>query len=218
MKKILLATVLLGSSLAQAMPTVGSSVMGEIVQSTHAGNVVVPLPSGSWTIVYEGQFDGPRMQRAGLDVTGYFGEASNQFEELVLIQADGNTLKSILEIKYNITNDLKTYSDNLCSNQPMYFRDNYGTKFWNQRCLEINITGDSIASDVSLKAQRVRSYVASKHMVLPGTWIAMEYGQYDRDGKRVDVKLFDNRPIQEGMTQYVDFAKRYAEDISSKFR
>lgn len=244
MKKLLIVIALSSSALAHAMPTVGDTVSGSISESTRAGNVVIPLPAGIWTVAYAGQFEGPRMQRANIDITGYSGEASNRFENLVLVQTSGGILKSILEIKYNLTNDLKTYADNICSNKSVYFRDDYSLKLWKQRCLEVNAISNPIPSDQTSKEQAIRSYLNGKNISLQSVFVTMNYGQYDRDGSRVEVKLSENPAAfnlndkleggalsqwnkeaiskspkkEEFMNNFINFSEIYTEEIYKKFR
>jgi len=243
MKKLLLVIALSGSVLANAMPTVGNTVNGSITESTSMGNVVIPLPSGVWTIAYAGQFEGPRMQKANSEITGYNGEASNRFEELVLIQANGSNLQSMLDVTFNTTNELKTYADNLCTANPAYLKDDYGTKLWKQRCLEVGSATNGINSDQSAKGKAVRAFINSKNLLTPGTFVAMNYAQYDRDGSRINIRLNENPNShglddqldstglsqwnhevisrypqkQQFMNKFADFSKAYAKEVFKNF-
>lgn len=244
MKKILAVLFLFSSAVTQAMPTIGSLVSGAIDENTEVGKTIVPLPSGKWTVVYAGQFEGPRMQRAGTDITGYNGESSNKFEEIVLVQEMGSNLESMIDVKFNITNELKTYADNLCTNNPAYFKDDYGTRLWRQRCLEVGSAINAIDSDNSPKGRAIRAFIATHSLLTPKTFVAMNYGQYGRDGSRIDVRLNVNPVAQnlddqsdisglsqwhheviakypqklQFMSQFAEFAKSYAHEINKQFR
>jgi hypothetical protein len=244
MKKVLITCLLLSSAIAQAMPSTGSTLSGRIKESTSMGNISIPLPSGTWTVVYAGSFEGPRMQKAGSDITGYFGEASNKFEELVLVQANGANLKSMLDVKFNLTNDLKTYADNLCTNKPAFYKDDYGTSLWRQKCLEVGSAVNAIDSGVLAKDKAVKAYISENKLSTPRTFVAMNYAQYDRDGSRIDIRLNEN-PITQGfddqfdggglsqwnheviskypqklafMEKFKDFAKSYAQEVNAAYR
>jgi len=244
MKKSLITILLFSSIAAQAMPTVGSKVSGSINETAAIGNIAIPLPSGEWTVVYEGKFQGPRTQRAGLDLTGYYGEASNKFEEIVLAQSNGSALRSMIEIKFNLTNELKTYSDNLCTNNAAYYKDDYGTKLWKQKCLEVGSANNVIYSGQDAKDKAIRAYISENKLATPRTFVAMNYAQYDQDGSRVDIRLNEN-PIVQGLDDQLDssglsqwssevisrypqklsfmekfknFAKGYAQEVSNSFK
>lgn len=171
---------------ANAQIPVGSVVQNQLVIDTsREGTKVIPLPPGVWTVADR------------IRVRGGTAGNGNHYIEIVLIEKMSGVMRKLISVRVNDDADThKTFSDEPCKSTNAFFKNDYGTRLWVQRCLRVSHVVNFLGNN-SRVSSAMRPYLLNNNLDLPKTVFGMTYTQFDRYGSFMAIRLFFN-PVAYG--------------------
>jgi hypothetical protein len=137
----------------------------------------IPLPIGEWTTI------------RGDDYTGSTkGGESYKFREMFLTNVTDGNLNHFLYVKAKVSSTQVKWLDELCKGEDFIYKNDYGAKLWDQRCLTIRQSTFLQKSDNKVQ-QISRDYLNKNNIKFKLDAIGLSLTQYSRQGKYLVINL-----------------------------
>ena len=142
----------------------------------------IPLPNGIWKTIQGDENSRPTVNKRGIEGPPF------KFRQIWMINERNGVLLHHLSITAKVNSLPMTFTDELCKGDDYIYKNNYGTKLWDQRCLTIN-QAPYLNQSGNHTQEMMQDYLNSKNIQYRHESINLTIQQFSRNGKNAKISL-----------------------------
>ena len=141
----------------------------------------IPLPEGEWTVI--------RGNDITLQTRRDRGETSPyKMREVFISNVNNGRLNHFLYVYAQVTGISMYFNDEPCKGDNFIYKNDYGTRMWDQRCLTIQ-QGQVLGDQNSKPQQVARDFFAKNGIKFIPESLSVQFSQFDHIGRYLVVRL-----------------------------